>query len=364
MIIFRGQLLKDLIRSGNEVIALAPDADTSTSQALKQLGVNHINIPLSRTGTNAISDLTTFVALRSILRRYRPEVVLSYTVKPVIYASLAARSLGIEKVFSIITGLGYAFIDDEKQLGFKRTVIRGIVNYLYRTALRTNKRVMFQNPDDRDLFIKRKIVDIEKCRVINGSGVDIDHFAESPIEPHTYPIFLLIARLISDKGIREYVTAARMIKTRYPETIFWLVGPPDPNPTAIHVDEVEAWHQEGIIEYLGETEDVRPFLEAASVYVLPSYREGTPRTVLEAMSIGRAIITTDVPGCRETVVEARNGFLVLPRDPVSLAGAMERFIEDPHLIFIMGNQSRQIAVEKYDVNKVNREIMGIMEIYR
>jgi glycosyltransferase involved in cell wall biosynthesis len=360
LVLFRGPLLKALLNAGHEVIAMAPDEDPKTTHTLSQYGAMFISIPLSRTGINPLGDMVTFSSLRATLRRYRPDIVLSYTVKPVIYASMAAKSVGVGSVFSIVTGLGYAFIEVDGQVGIKRTIIGGIVDQLYRTALRTNTRVMFQNPDDRDLFVKRGIVAIGKCQIINGSGVDTNHYAESPVEAHGHLTFLLIARLLGDKGIREYVAAARIIKARYPDSVFWLLGPSDPNPAAIPIDELDTWQREGVIEYLGKTDDVRPFLAKTSVYVLPSYREGTPRTVLEAMAMGRPIITTDAPGCRETVVEGENGFLVPVRNAQALAKAMEKFIHQPELIAIMGKRSREIAVEKYDVHNVNRAIMTTM----
>ena len=227
-------------------------------------------------------------------------------------------------------------------------------------ALKGNTKVFFQNPDDMELFAELNLIrGTEQAVLINGSGVDIEHYRE--VRPVTEKIvFLLIARLIRDKGLYEYVEAARIIKQHYPEVVFRLVGPFDSNPTAISEATVNQWQGEGVIEYAGETKDVRPYIAGSSVYVLPSYREGTPRTVLEAMSMGRPIITTDAPGCRETVIHGKNGYLVPVKNLDALVEALERFIANPELIPIMGKESRKIAEEKYDVRKVNATILNTM----
>ena len=216
------------------------------------------------------------------------------------------------------------------------------------------------NTDDLDLFTKLGILpDSQKTVLINGSGVNIEHYA------YTKPkngkmVFLIIARLLWDKGIGEFVSAARLLKKKYPEVSFHIVGPYDNNPSAIKRNDILKWQDEGLIEYMGSTEDVRPYIAECSVYVLPSYREGTPRSVLEAMSMGRPIITTDAPGCRETVIDGINGFLVPVRDSERLSNAMEKFLQNPSLITEMGAKSREIAEARYDVNKVNHSIMQAM----
>jgi len=223
-----------------------------------------------------------------------------------------------------------------------------------------NHAVFFQNRDDRDLFIRLGLLpDKSRAAIINGSGVDLDRFQEAPVSSGP-PLFLLIARLIRDKGILEYVEAAAILKKRHPQARFQLLGRHDSNPSAIGRQQLQSWQRDGVIEYLGETSNVAPHLAAAHVYVLPSYREGTPLTVLEAMATGRPIVTTDVPGCRETVVPGENGFLVPAKSAACLAEAMERFIRAPELIRKMGRHSREIAVEKFDVRKVNSVILKRM----
>ena len=289
------------------------------------------------------------------MRSIKQDAFLGYTIKPVLYGSLAARLAGISGIFSIITGLGYAF-----SRGDSRQRFAGIIaQFLYKISLSCNQKVYFQNPDDRNLFKELGFLrGADQVVLINGSGVDVSFFKKTPFP--TGVSFLLIARLIKDKGIIEYVEAARIIKAKYPGVLFRLVGWFDDNPTSIKKEDLDLWMEDGIIDYLGRLEDVRPAITASSVYVLPSYREGTPRTVLEAMSMGRPVITTDAPGCRETVIDGENGFLIPIKDVNALVQAMERFILQPELVVKMGKRSREIAEVKYDVHKVNTVIMQAM----
>ncbi len=357
LIRFRGDLIKSWLGLGYEVVAAAPGREAE--QQLAELGVSYFKIPLKRTSLNPLNDLGLTCSLSRLLKKEKPAYLFLYTVKPVIYGSLAALLNRKVKVYAMITGLGYAFSGKPG----KRTFLQRLVTRLYRFALKRNRLVIFQNPDDRDAFVQMSIIAADKALQVNGSGVNIDYFkpASLPIDP---PVFLLIARLLREKGIIEFVEAARVIKTKHPETRFAMVGWSfDGNPSAIKRDEIEVWKKEGIVEILSVTDDVRPYLKAASVFVLPSYyREGTPRTLLEALAMGRPLITTDTPGCRETIVDGLNGFLVPVRNSEALAKAMERFIAEPELIARMGAESRIIAEEKYDVHKVNKvinEAMGL-----
>jgi len=343
-----------MVELGHEVICLGPEA--GFEQPLQELGAGYRQIPLHRTGLNPLKDIKTLFSLRKTLKEIKPDLVFSYTVKPIVYGSIAARMAGIKQMYAMIEGLGYVFTGQN----MKQKLLRQLVSFLYHRTLKYNRAVFFLNPDDKQLFIERGIVpNAVKPVLINGIGVNIEKFAFVP--PKLSPVtFLLIARLIKDKGILEYVEAARLLKQKYPTAIFQLLGPLDINPAAITQTQLNQWTKEGIIEYLGKTNDVRPFIAESSVYVLPSYREGTPRSVLEAMSMGRPVITTDAPGCRETVVNGRNGFLVPVKDISALKSAMEKFILEPDLIIQMGRQSRIIAEEKYDVRKVNRVILQEM----
>lgn len=340
---FRGPLLMALQRRGYEVIAAGPPCP-GTASALQAMGIRYEPVTGMRTSTNPLGDIAYFARLVSLFRRTRPRAIISYTAKPVIWGSLAATFARIENRFAIITGVGSILMRSQ------RTLLGTLLRRLYRVSLRTCQRIGFQNPDDQREFIEQGLAEAGKTFQVNGSGVQLDHY--QPAAPPTQPVFLLIARLLADKGIREYAAAARSLKSRFPQARFRLAGWFDVNPTALDRAEVDGWVREGFIEYAGHLDDVRPEIAAAQVYVLPSYREGTPRTVLEAMAMGRAIITTDAPGCRETVRQDWNGLLVRPRDVDGLAAAMEKLILDPALALTMGSRSRELAVEKYDADKV------------
>jgi len=364
---FRGPLLKTVLSKGHTVFTAAGETTREDVCQLEDIGVEHHAIPIERAGLNPLNDAKVIYLLIKLLRAVTPDLVLSYTIKPVIYGSIAAKIVGVPRVFSIITGLGYSFAN----YSVKSRIIGQLCGNLYKLSLITNAGVFFQNPDDRNLFYEKRIIrNKSKTLILNGSGVDIAHY--HPMALPKEPSYLLIARLLGNKGIREYVAAARLIKAKYPHVIFRLVGGTDPNPAGIPICEVSEWVRDGVIEYLGELRDVRPAIAASSVYVLPSYREGTPRTVLEAMAMGRPIITTDAPGCRETVMMKRerakgdskqifrgeNGFLIPPENVSSLVHAMEQFIKEPLLVERMGLRSLEIAEEKYDVHKVNTAILN------
>ncbi|MDX5300418.1 MAG: glycosyltransferase family 4 protein, partial [Gammaproteobacteria bacterium] len=291
-----------------------------------------------------------------LMRRLRPTVTLPYTIKPVFYGTIAAWLAGVPHRYALVTGLGYAFTD--RRGGLLTVIIRT----LYRFALGKAHRVFFQNPDDENLFRETGLLPVSvPSVVVNGSGVDAAAFAVATL-PQGHPTFLMIGRLLGDKGVREYAEAARRIKARHPEVRFRLVGWIDTNPDAITQSELDAWVARGTLDFLGKLDDVRPAIADSTVYVLPSYREGIPRTVLEAMAMGRPIITTDAPGCRETVIDGDNGFLVPVKSIDALVEAMLNFIEDPGLAPRMGRRSREIAEEKYDVHKVNAVLLREMGV--
>jgi glycosyltransferase involved in cell wall biosynthesis len=358
LINFRGALIESLISAGCEVHVAAPGLGGAPeiSSKLRSLGVTIHNIPLQRVGMNPFKDLLLVLFLFRLIKNVKPSHVLGYTIKPVVYGSLAAWLSSVKHRFALITGLGYAFTGEAEGL---RKVLRTVIKQLYRFSLSRNSLVFFQNPDDEALFRELGILrpSISSC-VVNGSGVDVTEYAVSPLPER--PSFLLIARLLGDKGVREYAQAAAMLKQRFPAVTFKLVGWIDDNPDAISQSELDAWVESEIIEFLGKLSDVRPAISESSVYVLPSYREGTPRTVLEAMAMGRPVITTDAPGCRETVVDGDNGFLVPVKDVPALADSMIRLIENPVKVKTMGIRSRQIAEEKYDVHKVNAVMLRKM----
>jgi glycosyltransferase involved in cell wall biosynthesis len=358
---FRLELLKRMASLGHEVLTYGPERDDAVIQTLSEIGVSFQQLPMARTGTNPIADFGTLKSLVSSFRQYKPDVVLAYTMKPIIYGGLAARIAGVENYYAMITGLGHVFAEPEPK--GKAAVLRKISVFLYRHALKKAKRVFVYNQADRqDIERYALVASLENVVDVPGSGVDLDHFAQKQV-PRGEPVFLLVARLLRDKGIHDFVEAARTVKQKHPEVQAQLLGQFEPHNSGIAQVELDDWQTEGVVSYLGEVRDVRPFLSNCSVFVLPSYyREGVPRSILEAMAVGRAIITADTPGCRDTVEEGKNGFIVPAKDPIALAKAMLRFVEDPSLASQMGQNSRSVASTRYDVHSVNRQLLDEMEL--
>tara|TARA_B100001287_G_scaffold276708_1_gene288863 strand:- start:11337 stop:12500 length:1164 start_codon:yes stop_codon:yes gene_type:complete len=358
---FRYKLIQELKSKGFEVHIAAPaiSIDDEVFQKIASLNVVIHKIPLKRTGLNPFHDVICLIKLIFLIRRVSPNYLLSYTIKPIIYGTIAARLMGVDHRISMITGVGLAFTDVSKEKLKKST--RKIIILMYRLAMKLSTKVIFQNSDDRDLFIKLGIISKNhKIAVVSGSGVDLTKF--KPVKFKGHQNFLIISRLIASKGIREFVEAARIIKRDYEQVTFTIVGWIDQGEDAISNEELQSWVKEGDITHLGFQADVRDALTNCSVYVLPSYREGTPVSVLEAMATGRPIITTDTAGCRETVIDGENGFLVEVGNVRSLVEAMNKFILDPSLIISMGERSLELARMKYDVDLVNCEMMDAMDI--
>ena len=364
---FRGALIAAIKDTGFEVHVAAPDfgAYPDEHQVLKDLGYYVHDITMQRTGTNPKKDLKTIIELYRLMTKVKPDYVLGYTIKPVIYGSLAAKLARVPHIFALITGLGYAFSGAE-EVGYKKSNLQKVMHQLYAAALMTADKVFFQNPDDQALFKKMGILKPSTpSTVVNGSGVNVSEYSVAPLPTENdvpVPRFLLIARLLGAKGVREYAQAAAIIKSRHPNVQFDLVGWVDDNPDAIEQRELDTWIDDGLFNFLGKLTDVKPAIADSSVYVLPSYREGTPRTVLEAMAMGRAVITTDAPGCRETVINGHNGYLAPVKDADALAEAMQKFIDEPELIAKMGCAARQVAMDKFDVNAVNQMMLTEMGI--
>ncbi|MDK9773422.1 glycosyltransferase family 4 protein [Vibrio sp. B181a] len=351
---FRGKLITTLKSKGLEVTASASNASLKDINQIIKLGCDYLDYSVSRNGLNPAQDLVTLYSLTKNINHLKPEITLAYTIKPIIWGGIASRFSKVSSFYAMVTGLGYAF----QKGGFKKKLLNVLVRFLYKFSLKKSKGVIFQNQDNMQVFIDEGIIPQEKCFLVNGSGVDLSHYQVSPLPLKSH--FLLIARLLGDKGIREYAKAAQIVKQQYPEAVFELVGPEDPSPDGIKLEEINKWVSSGAIEYSGATTDVRPFIENCSIYVLPSYHEGMPRTVLEAMAMGRPILTTDVPGCRETVVNGDNGWLVEKANVEQLAERMIWFIENQEQWSVMGNKSHTMANEKFDVHKVNAEILKIM----
>jgi glycosyltransferase involved in cell wall biosynthesis len=355
---FRGALITAIQAQNFEVHVISPFMDKALLAGLEDEGIVVHQIALNRTGLNPLSDAKTLVQLFTTLCKIKADYSLAYTIKPVIYGSLAAKFAGVKHRFSLITGLGYAFTGEAKG---KRKFIQTLLHILYRSALKTNRVVFFQNNDDKALFQQLKLVPSDKeLIVVNGSGIDVNIFTPAALPKQCD--FLLIARLLGDKGVREYAQAAKQLKLSHPSVTCRLVGWIDDNPDAIKQQELDEWVNGGYIDYTGRLTNVQPAITECAVYVLPSYREGTPRTVLEAMAMGRPIITTDAPGCRETVVNGENGYLIPVQDCNTLYQKMVQLAESPELALKMGQVSRKIAEQKFDVHKVNYAMLRAMGI--
>ena len=355
---FRGELIKAIEAKAVDVLTVSSPLPDDLIVEFSTKNIRHKAIPFQRNGLSLFADLKTFWSLFHLFNQESPSFILAYTIKPVIWGGLAARLCRI-RFFALITGLGFAFQGTSR----KRKLLTKVVTFLYKTALARAQAVIFQNQNNRETFISLGIVAENKSFVVDGSGVDVSRFGLTSLpENNDNLVFLCVARLLGEKGLREYARAAGIVKTHFPNTRFVLVGPTDTSPDGIPSDEVAQWVADGVIDYKGSAPDVRPFIEAAHVYVLASYHEGLPRSSVEAMAMGRSVITTVAPGCRETVVEGVNGFLIPVADAESLAKKMIWFIKHPEQMRQMGLASRKIAEERFDVHTVNARMVEIMKI--
>ncbi|MGZ0018247.1 glycosyltransferase family 4 protein [Nitrosomonas sp. wSCUT-2] len=338
---FRAGLIRALVAEGYMVVAVAPHDEYASR--LAELGCRFIALPMDNKGTHPGRDLLLFFRFLNLLRRERPDVFLGYTIKPNVYGSLAAHVLGIP-VVNNIAGLGTAFI--------RNNWLTRLVQLLYKTAFSRSHHVFFQNNEDLQMFVERGLVPADKVSRLPGSGIDLGVFHFVPmlsLENRSF-CFLLVARILWDKGVGEYVEAARMVRRKYPATTFQLLGFLDvKNQTAVSIAQMDDWVNEGVVEYLGAADDVKPYLAAADCVVLPSYREGVPRSLLEAAAVGRPIVTTDAIGCRDAVVDGVNGLLCCVGDASDLAEKMQSIVEmSPNERALMGNAGRKKMELEFD----------------
>lgn len=352
LINFRKELIHNYLKKNYRVVVASPGNDVQLVDELKSWGCAYKCIMLERSSLNIISESRCLVSIFRLLLDTKPNILIPYTVKPVLYSLMAGKFVKNIGIFPIITGLGYVFGKEQvlqKLLGF-------LAVYIYRRVFKVASGVIFQNYDDLALFLRNKIIDKEQAtKVVGGSGVDGNYFSQMPIpDRHN---FLMVARLLKDKGVIEYCQAAEIVKRKVPSARFRLVGGVDSNPMSLSFEDIEPWVQSGVIEYIGAVKDVRPYLAECRYFVLPSYREGLPRSTLEAMSVGRPIITTNAPGCRETVMIERNGILVPVKDPINLASAMFLLTKEKNeIIEQMGEESRYMVKQNFLVTKVTNDI--------
>ena len=352
---FRLTLAQALRKKGHAVVLLSPPGEYGPR--LVQAGFRWISFPLSRRGMNPFSELITLWRLARLYSRERPDLVHHFTVKCVLYGSLAAKMAGVKGVVNAIIGLGYVFIGDEWPVRLLRWLVKGF----YRRALR-GTQVIFQNPDDQELFSRNGLVNRKQVTLIPSSGVDIEKFSPSP-EPAGEPLVILPARMLWAKGVNEFVLAAGILRLAGVQARFALIGDTDPgNPEAVPVDQLEKWRKEGIIEWWGWQEDMPMLYRQAHIVCLPSYyREGTPKSLIESAACGRPIVTTDRPGCREVVRHQQNGLLVPVRDSRALAEALKTLIGDAALRKQMGKKGRELAVAEFSLEKVIGQTLSVYE---
>jgi glycosyltransferase involved in cell wall biosynthesis len=355
---FRAGLLRALKQQGALVIGGGAGGD-GFEPRIAAMGVPFIALPVSKKAINPLADARLFCTLYRWYRRERPHVVHHFTIKPVIYGSLAARLAGVPRVVNTVTGLGFVFT--EERLAW----LRRLVEWQYRLALAGAHFTFFQNGDDLRLFRARRLISSEKAGLLSGSGVNCQFFApaviteSAPTQPLT---FLMVARLLREKGVEEFVEAARRVKRDFPEARFQLLGGRDErNPTVVPQSDLERWQAEGVVSWLGEVPDVRAIVGQADVVVLPSYREGIPRALLEAAAMGKALITTDTVGCREVVDDGVNGLLVPVKDAEALARAMVCLIEHPEMRKCMGKAGREKMEREFDEQIVVKKTLQVYQ---
>lgn len=359
---FRAEMIVYLINRGYDVYAFAIDYDTHTASQVRALGAKPVNYKLSRTGINPLTDLLSTIKLFYALKKINPDVVFSYFSKPSIFGTLAAHFCGTKKIFAMLEGLGYLFTERPQAPSLKVKFLKRIQVNLYKLAFNKLNGLILLNEDDRKDLIEIEKIKVKSTHILGGIGLNLDNypFSAAPLLPVT---FIFVGRMLVDKGVFEFIRAAKKVKSKHKDVRFIMLGSLDPyNPASLKKEELDNLISENIIEYPGHVDDVSSWLSKASVFVLPSYREGLPRSTQEAMAIGRAILTSDVPGCRQTVIDGANGYLVEKWSHDSLADKMFHLIDNPHKIVEMGLVSYDIARQNYDSKKVNADLLDYLDL--
>lgn len=359
---FRADLIRTLLKKGHQVYAFTSEYTAEDLKKIEKLGATPITYTLNRGGLNPLADTIATYQLSKKIKAINPDLVFSYFSKPVIFGTLAAKLAKAPRVVGMLEGLGYTFTEQPKGLGKKTQLIKKIQVFLYKIALPQLDQLIFLNPDDPKDLLEKYAINVKKVEVLGGIGLNLQDYPYQPLSNIHLPLkFLFIGRLLKEKGIHEFVQAAKLVKKIYPDTEFTILGGIDHhNLGALQETELDTLISSNIIQYPGHVSNIKDWIADSHVFVLPSYREGVPRSTQEAMAIGRAIITTDVPGCRETVVDSVNGFLVPKWNPQALAEKMIYFIENPEQTQVMGTESYKIAVEKFDAEKVNQRLVNIL----
>ncbi|EPH6329640.1 glycosyltransferase family 4 protein [Vibrio cholerae] len=352
---FRYSLIKELLSSGVELYVIAPEDKFSAK--LVEMGCQVLDLPMQAKGVNPLADLGLMLRLLRHYREIKPDFIIHYTIKPNIYGSLAAKLAGIPSL-AITTGLGYTFVN--------QNVVSQVARQLYKFAFRYPKEVWFLNEDDRRAFLEHHLIEPDKAVLLHGEGVNLNHFVptDKP-QPDENIRFLLIARMLRDKGVCEFVEAARQIRQHYPNAIFQLLGDCGvPNPSVIGREEIAQWEKDGIVEYLGTTDDVRPIIAQADCLVLPSYREGIPRTMIESAAMAKPLIVSDAPGCRDVVLDGQTGYLCEVKNAKALAQRCEQFLTlSDSEKQAMGNAGRSFMEAKFDEKLVIKQYFATLKKY-
>jgi len=359
---FRADLIGTILKQGHEVYAFTSEYTAEDLKKIEQLGAIPVTYELNRGGLNPFLDIIATYKLSKKIKKIKPDLVFSYFSKPVIFGTIAAKLAKVPRVIGMLEGLGYTFTEQPEGLSKKTQLIKRIQVFLYKIALPQLDKLIFLNPDDPLDLIDKHTIGIKKNEVLGGIGLNLKEYPYQPITIIQQPInFLFIGRLLKEKGIHDFLAAAKIVKEKYPETKFTVLGAIDShNLGALTQSELHELISSNIIHYQGHVNNVKDWIANSHIFVLPSYREGVPRSTQEVMAIGRAVITTDVPGCRETVQNGVNGFLVPKWNPKALAEKMIYFIEHPEQIEKMGYESYKIAQDKFDVDKVNQRLLNIL----
>lgn len=360
---FRAELIKYLNLKNITVYAFTTDNDALELEKISELGAIPISYQLNRGGLNPLADMLATYKLAQQIRQLKPDLVFSYFAKPVIFGTLAAKIAKVPKIIGMLEGLGYTFTDQPNGLSSKIKLIKAIQIFLYKLALPKLDQLILLNHDDKTDLLINNDIEVKETYILGGIGLDLNQYKYSPATKDLPIQFLFIGRLLKEKGIHDFIAAAQIVKQKFPQTTFTVLGGIDEaNLGALTQGELTQYIDQNVIDYPGHVENIAEWIKQSHVFVLPSYREGVPRSTQEAMAIGRPVITTDVPGCRDTVIDGVNGFLVPKWNPQALAEKMIYFIEHPEQVRMMGDQSHKIAIEKFDAEKVNQRLLEILGI--
>ena len=352
---FRGDLTKKIVSLGYDVTVVVPH--DLYKKELESFGVKVIVMPYNKNSISILSNLKAIFDLKKIIKEEKPDKIFAYTIKPIILVSLAAKQCKIKEMYSMVTGLGHIYSDNSLSV----KILRVIVGIGYKIAFKFNKKVIFQNQDDIDEFVRRKYLKKEKCELVNGSGVNMERFPKTPLPKEN--IFLMVSRVLKEKGVIEYFEAAKIIKETNKNVYFMFVGEIDKTNYAVDISKLQEYIDDGIVESIPETDDVPKYVKKCRFFVLPTYyREGVPRVNLEALAIGRPIITTFMPGCKETVIDKKNGLFVKTKDVDDLVKKMQWMIDNPKEVEKMADKSYELCKKKFEVSIINKRMLEIMGI--